>query len=91
MAWEGSTRKQRLPDDWPIRRALVSARAHGLCEAKVHHPACPGVGRECDHVVAGDDHSLDNLQWLSTPCHRAKTSDDKQRWKRQPEPHPGLL
>lgn len=91
VAWEGSTRKQRLPGDWPIRRGLVRGRAHNMCEARTHHPACDGIGTDCDHVVQGDDHSLDNLQWLSGPCHKAKTAADKTLWKRSPEPHPGLL
>lgn len=71
--WVGSTRRSRLPKDWPVRVAAVKARAHGMCEAEQHDPECDGTGRECDHVIQGDDHSLNNLQWLSTPCHKAKT------------------
>lgn len=57
----------------------------------MHVEECDGVGAECDHVVEGDDHSLGNLQWLSTPCHKAKTAWTRQAWKRQPEKPPGLL
>lgn len=54
-------------------------------------PACSGVGTDCDHIVEGDDHSLANLQWLSNPCHKRKTQNDGQAWKRRPESPPGLL
>lgn len=68
-----STRSARLPRDWQAIRAQVKARAKGRCEAIRHHPDCDGIGRECDHITPGDDHRLTNLQWLSTPCHLAKT------------------
>lgn len=91
MGWESSDRRSRLPRDWPKRRAAVKRRARGRCEYANHVPECDGVGTDCDHIVSGDDHSLGNLQWLSGPCHAHKTNADKQAWKRQPEPHPGLL
>ena len=95
--WSGSTRRARLPSDWPKRRARVKARAKGMCEAKVHEPECSGEGAECDHIVHGDDHSLSNLQWLSGPCHKAKTlaeAGDALRGRRDAaklptERHPG--
>lgn len=93
MPWQADEtgRRGELPGDWPQRRAYVRHRAKGRCEAEVHDPRCNGIGRECDHIDGRDDHALDNLQWLSTPCHKAKTVADKQKWKRSPEPHPGLL
>ena len=75
--WNSSNRGSRLPDDWPERRAKVRGRAHGLCQAKQHVPECDGIGTDCDHIIAGDDHSLDNLQWLSHPCHKAKTERER--------------
>lgn len=77
--WRGTTRRSRLPDDWPQRRAQVEARAGGRCEAETrlgipHHPDCSRLGSECDHVRPGDEHDLTNLCWLSTPCHKAKTA-----------------
>lgn len=73
MSWETSDRRSRLPKDWAQRVAQVRDRAKNQCEAQQHAPDCDGIGRECDHIKAGDDHSLANLQWLSTPCHKAKT------------------
>ena len=71
--WYTSDRRYRLPSDWGRRKAAVRARARGRCQAASHAPGCNGVGTECDHIVAGDDHDLDNLQWLSHECHKAKT------------------
>lgn len=70
-----------------------------MCEAPVHEPECGGEGAECDHVVRGDDHSLSNLQWLSVPCHAAKTkleaaaglSRRKGAAKLPAEQHPGRI
>lgn len=73
-SWYTSDRRQRLPPDWPRVRAQVRERAHGLCQAKHHARGCDGWGTDCDHIEAGDDHRLANLQWLSGPCHRAKTA-----------------
>lgn len=107
MAWSTSTRRSRLPKDWPSRREATRERADGRCEGisldggpRHHATGCSGIGRECDHHVPGDDHSLANLRWLSTPCHKAKTQAEsaaaraKQptyRALREPERHPGLL
>jgi 5-methylcytosine-specific restriction protein A len=82
--WSTSTRRQRLPSDWPKRRAVVKRRAQGQCQAQVHEPDCPRIGTECDHIIAGDDHSLSNLQWLSGPCHRAKTLAEAVKGRARP-------
>lgn len=73
MAWATSSRKERLPADWDARRAKVKRRAKNRCEAVQHAQGCDGTGSHCDHIDRGDDHRLVNLQWLSTPCHAAKT------------------
>lgn len=83
-AWSGSTRRQRLPPDWKARREATRNRANGQCEGisvhgepPWHVQDCDGVGSECDHDQRGDDHSLANLRWLSTPCHTRKTQLEK--------------
>lgn len=99
MGWENSTRRDRLPDDWWKRRARVKRRAGGKCEATVHDPKCDGIGTDADHIIEGDDHSDANLQWLSYPCHKAKTSRenarrnrDRARLRLRPaEAHPGRI
>ena len=97
MAWESSTRRARLPKDWPKRVAQVKKRSNGLCEATRHVAECDGLGAEVDHRTQGDDHTMANLQHLSTPCHAAKTKAENaarnklnaQLRRRPTEPHPG--
>ena len=72
--WQTSNRRYRLPADWARRIAIVRARAHGRCQADHHASGCDGIGTDCDHINPGDDNSLDNLQWLSHECHKAKTA-----------------
>lgn len=96
--WVGSTRKERLPIDWPELRRLVKARDGGIC----HLCGQPGADR-VDHVVPGDDHSLANLaevhDYAPPHCHRFKSSDEGHQAQariramgRMPtERHPGLL
>ncbi len=72
-AWEGSTRKSRLPKDWNTRRLIVLKRDKGICYL------CNGEGADTvDHVIAGDDHSLENLKAVHDKvephCHRYKSS-----------------
>lgn len=93
--WVGSTRAQRLPEDWPQRKAAVWARDGDTCWW------CKAPGADAiDHKQRGDDHSLENLAPIhhNVPpyCHRPKSSAEGNaaRWKfrqsRDPEPHPGL-
>lgn len=97
MAWETSRRRQRLPHNWPALVRAVRRRANGRCEATHHHPDCDWRGKDVDHKVAGDNHHPDNLQYLSSPCHKAKTKAENaarnrlhaQLKRRPPEQHPG--
>lgn len=83
MAWDSSTRRARLPSDWPKRVAQTKRRAHGRCEGlslngepRWHVTTCQGTGYECDHDKRGDDHRLVNLRWLSRECHAHKTQTE---------------
>ena len=99
MAWATSDRASRLPPDWPKIKARVKARAAGRCQAATHAPHCDGIGAEADHITPGDDHNLANLQWLSAPCHKAKTRSETiarnksiaALRKRPAPPHPGSV
>lgn len=81
--------------------AYVEARAKGRCQAihvlddrgvGLHAPTCTGQGQQCDHVEAGDNHHVTNLQWLSTPCHAAKTERERAKGyaQRQARLNPSL-
>ena len=97
MPWDTSDRRQRLPKDWQAIRAAVRRRADNKCEAENHEPDCDGTGTDADHIKQGDNHSLNNLQWLSGPCHKAKTKAENaarnkanaQLRRRPQEQHPG--
>lgn len=89
--WQTSHRRDRLPHDWQRIRAAVRARANGRCQAKQHANGCNGIGTDCDHIIPGDDNSLDNLQWLSSACHKAKTAREtaaRNAWYRETRLHP---
>lgn len=73
MAWATSTRASRLPHNWAAIRQAVLTKAGHQCQATHHHPRCTGQATDVDHIIAGDNHSLANLQALSKPCHDAKT------------------
>ena len=67
VAWAGSTRRSRLPPDWERRRRAVLARDE-LCNVCRN-----AISTEVDHIEAGDNHDLDNLQGICAPCHQRKT------------------
>jgi 5-methylcytosine-specific restriction protein A len=75
--WGSSTRRQRLPTDWPRRRQRI-LRRDPICKACDVMPAT-----EVDHVTPNDDHSDTNLQGLCADCHRAKTSRESASARRR--------
>jgi hypothetical protein len=98
MSWDTSDRRARLPSDWPKRVAHTKARAQGRCEGislhgepRWHVAECDGIGTDCDHDHRGDDHSLANLRWLSSPCHTFKTHAEKPQRSRPRPSHPGRV
>lgn len=99
LMWSTSDRKDRLPPNWQEIRRIVKARAKGKCEAEVHAKGCPGWGSEADHIIPGDDHRIESIQWLSGPCHWAKTNRETAARNRErktarykpSEQHPGRL
>jgi 5-methylcytosine-specific restriction protein A len=93
-AWQGSTRRSRLPTDWPERRRRCFARDRYTCRA-CGGTRCGNRNLECDHIDGTDNHSLDNLQTLGAdPCHREKTQAEalaaRTPTRRPRERHPGL-
>lgn len=78
--WVGSTRKQRLPRDWETRRQIVFRRDNWTCHiCGSNNPPADTI----DHVIQGDDHSLENLKPVhdNQPphCHRKKSAKEGNR------------
>jgi 5-methylcytosine-specific restriction enzyme A len=64
-----------LPSDWNTRRLVVLKRDKGICYI------CGNEGADAvDHVVASDNHHLDNLKAIHDKvpphCHRKKSSQE---------------
>ena len=82
-----------LPKNWPTLRRAVLERDGWVCQ--IQGPNCAGHSNEVDHVGANDDHSLENLRAVCTPCHRTRTGRQgrarQPKRKREPEPHPGMI
>lgn len=93
--WAGSTRRDRLPRDWPERRSSVLERDDYRCQLR-YRGVCAGRATDVDHRDRGDDHRLANLQAACSPCHSRKSSAEgnaARPARKQPitEAHPGLI
>lgn len=88
--WGTSTRKSRLPANWPQLRRYVLGRDAYVC----HVCRQPGAN-QVDHLIAGDNHPETNLAAIHSWCHLRKSSAEgnaaKPKRLRPPERHPGLL
>lgn len=95
--WEGSTRRQDLPANWPELRAAAGRRnPNRIC----HSCRRPG-GEALDHVDGNRfNNELDNLDWIhdwrsvkagvsAVNCHARKTAADRPSGRRV-EQHPAL-
>lgn len=98
MAWTTSDRRDRLPDDWAIRRVRVLRRDAYRCQARDSRGIpCETRGNQVDHIERGDNHDLANLQTLCEWHHKQKTAKEAadaraqkgyQRQARSGEEHP---
>lgn len=101
MAWEGSTRKETLPSNWPIIRQQVFARDGNRCTIiKANGKRCWDKAEECDHIGDRLDHSHANLRSICSWHHQRRSSSQggkasaarpRAQIKRPPEVHPGLI
>lgn len=77
MAWEGSTRRERLPKDWPRIRRRIIRRDGGVCVALYSDGRrCELPGTDVDHIIPGDDHRDANLRLLCSWHHTRKSSSE---------------
>ncbi len=92
--WEGSQRKHQLPANWRELRTKVAQRAGWRCQNYLDGVRCTRPGSHCDHIRRGNNHSMDNLQWLCPPCHNTKSGKEgaaaRPTERRPAEAHPGL-
>ncbi|WP_372907157.1 HNH endonuclease [Saccharopolyspora indica] len=95
--WRGSNRGSRLPGNWASLRKSALSRDNHRCQ--IRGPRCEGRATEVDHIKAGDDHRLVNLQSVCTTCHKSKSSQEGHqaraalraaRFRKKPA-HPGRL
>lgn len=99
MTWNTSNRKERLPSNWNLLRRQVLRRDEWICQ--LGYPNCQTEATDVDHIVAGDNHDLGNLQAACPRCHQKKSSREggqaaaaaiarrKELRRRPVERHPG--
>jgi 5-methylcytosine-specific restriction endonuclease McrA len=76
MAWEGSTRRERLPKDWPKIRRRIIRRDKSCVWPMSDGTKCSAEGTDVDHIIPGDDHSEENLRLLCKWHHQKKSSSE---------------
>lgn len=100
-AYQGSTRRARLPANWPELRA----EALRLNPAQVCHRCHRPGGTTLDHIERGDVHDQSNLDWIhdvqdvkagrsKVNCHGRKTGAEgaaaRERINGPEEVHPAF-
>src|SRR5690606_35221942 len=73
---DSSNRRERLPKNWSALRRLVLQRDSGRCQWRDHPdgPRCGAPANQVDHIQAGDNHALTNLQALCSLHHARKSA-----------------
>lgn len=102
--WQGSTRRSRLPADWPSIVQRIKKRDKARCtETLKSGKRCPRGEPEfrvqVDHLTPGDDHRDINLGCKCEAHHGKKSSKEgtDARWGkakitlRTEGPHPGQI
>src|SRR4051794_27619002 len=73
----GSTRKDRLPPNWPaLRRAVLRRDGHACQWRTTQGTTCGARATDVDHIIRGDDHRITNLQSLCGYHHGKKTGSE---------------
>ena len=92
--WAGSSRHERLPNNWKQLRAGVLDRDGHRCTRIEAGARCPQVATDVDHIDRANGDSPGNLASLCAWHHAQKTAAEgnqaRTRQRRAPEPHPGL-
>lgn len=73
-AWAGSTRRARLPRNWPTLRARVLQRDSQRCTHHDEHGhRCPARATDVHHLNGDDNHTPSNLASLCSAHHATET------------------
>lgn len=99
MPWETSHRRAELPANWQLLRIRVLRRDGYRCQARDSRGLpCGRPANQVDHIIAGRNDSLDNLQALCRWHHARKSSAEGNAARRRArttanvsERHPGLI
>lgn len=101
MAWEGSDRRERLPDNWATLRLERLKKDNYRCTWILpSRKRCPRTATDVDHRIEGaDDDRIEALQSLCSHHHQTKTAkaavrikrEKRQRRWRPQENHPGAI
>ncbi|MFC4494925.1 HNH endonuclease [Streptomyces ovatisporus] len=99
--WSSSDRKARLPSNWAKLRLRVLRRDGYRCmHIEITGSRCTADATDVDHIKAGDDHSMTNLQSLCREHHQVKTQQEAQAGRRRgadsrakypKAKHPGMI
>jgi len=74
MPWTNSSRRDRLPPEWPQIRRRILRRDGYMCQWVLRDGTlCLDSATDVDHKQRGDDHREENLQSLC-PMHHARKS-----------------
>lgn len=76
--WQGSDRRERLPDDWDELCRIIHARSGYRCEFTLPSGIrCPRkADGGVDHIKRGDDHRIGNLRDSCKHHHGRKSSEE---------------
>jgi len=97
--WKNSNRVNELPSNWKQLRQVVLLRDGYQCTHVDDYVRCAQRATDVDHIVHGNNHSLNNLRSLCNWHHARKSSAEgnqspnrRRESIRRPKPaHPGLL
>lgn len=77
MSWDSSDRRSRLPANWSSLRRKRLSMDHYMCQWVLPDGTlCLDSATEVDHIIAGDNHALTNLQSLCYMHHSRKSSSE---------------
>lgn len=82
--WQDSTRRDRLPPEWPKLRKRILKRDGHQCQTEMSNEnICGRRATQVDHIRPGDDHREENLEAICEWHHKKKSSREGNAARRQ--------